>query len=204
MPTPRRTQAERVADSRRRLLEAAVELFAAQGYGATSAGSIAERAGLVRSMLNTRFGDKEGLLTTLLEDHWVDELVRAMDNESTGLDAVLAAVTRFEHFAREEPQRLRAFLVISFEAAGPTSVPLEHVVAPLARLSSSLADAVQRGLVDGTIKQGSEYPVERIVDIGLGLAYRWVLAPDNQFAERLRAWRDELEAALSSGVRHRS
>ena len=54
--------------ARRRLLDAAEELFAAQGFAATTTREIAERAGTSRGMVFYHFPSKEALLETLLAE----------------------------------------------------------------------------------------------------------------------------------------
>src|SRR5262249_57141898 len=53
------TQAERVAESAQRLMQAAIELIAEKGFQRTSASEIAERAGYSRTMVAARHGSKE-------------------------------------------------------------------------------------------------------------------------------------------------
>lgn len=58
----------KVSDTaKERLLSAAVELFARQGYGATTTRQIAKAAGSSISMLNMHFGSKENLYRKALE-----------------------------------------------------------------------------------------------------------------------------------------
>ena len=72
MPHPRLTRTER-----RRLIEdAATELFARQGYAATTMDDIARSAGVTKPMLYRHFESKRELCTALLERHR-DELVAA-------------------------------------------------------------------------------------------------------------------------------
>ena len=72
MPQPRFTRTER-----RCLIEdAATELFARQGYAATTMDDIARAAGLTKPMLYRHFESKRELCTALLERHR-DELVAA-------------------------------------------------------------------------------------------------------------------------------
>lgn len=193
------TQAERAANSRGELLRAAMELFAVQGFEATTAGQIAERAGFVRSMVNTRFGSKDGLLRVLLDDNWITELLAAVPSATHGLDAVLGVLARLHKFIVDEPTRLRAFLVVSFEAAGPSSIPLERVTAPLFDLQRAISDAIRAGVDDGSIRADvdPEYSAERILDTGLGMAYRWLIdAANYDFGGRVLAWRQELADAF--------
>ncbi len=198
------TQAQRVAHSREKLLRAATELFAVQGFGATTAGEIAERAGFVRSMVNTRFGSKDGLLATMLDNFWIDELLAETPKAANGLDAVLRVVARLEAFINEQPTRLRAFLVVSFEAAGPSAIPLQRVSEPLFELQQALANAIRAGKADGSIRQetDADFAAERVVDVGLGMAYRWLIDPQQyNFSQRVRAWRTELARTLGPDPR---
>jgi AcrR family transcriptional regulator len=68
MPPARRTQAERTAATRARLLEAGRRLFATDGYAAVSTQSIVECAGVTRGALYHQFGDKTGLFAAVYED----------------------------------------------------------------------------------------------------------------------------------------
>jgi AcrR family transcriptional regulator len=52
------------------LLDAALELFAEQGYGATSIPDICARAGLTKGAFYSNFTDKDGLFLALLDQSW--------------------------------------------------------------------------------------------------------------------------------------
>ncbi|MGQ4618658.1 TetR family transcriptional regulator [Nocardia sp. R7R-8] len=190
----RRTQAERVAESTERIMTATIELMAEQGYEATTMGAIAERAGFARSMVNSRFGSKAGLLDAMFEQHWINELIAVVEAAENGLSAVLSIIERLHEFVRTQPIRLRAFLVVSFEAAGPSSIPSAQVTGPLATLDTALATALRRGIDDGTVAplDDPQSHATRIIDAGIGMAYRWTIDPEGYpFADNLVAWRDE-------------
>ena len=68
MPPVRRTQAERNAATRARLLEAGRRLFATEGYAAVSTQAIVEDAGVTRGALYHQFGDKAGLFAEVYEE----------------------------------------------------------------------------------------------------------------------------------------
>lgn len=67
-PARRRTQAERTATTRARLLEAGRELFAAHGYADVSTQAVVEAAGVTRGALYHQFGDKAGLFAEVYEE----------------------------------------------------------------------------------------------------------------------------------------
>lgn len=79
--TPRTRDA---AATRRALLEAARELFAAVGYDATTVRAVADRAGVNQALLFRHFGNKEGLFAeaisgdamAVLEDGPPEDLLR--------------------------------------------------------------------------------------------------------------------------------
>ena len=72
-----RTQQERKADTRARLLTAAADLFADQGIDAVSVDSVAEAAGRTSGAVYAHFGSKQGLLLALL-DAWKDSVLTVL------------------------------------------------------------------------------------------------------------------------------
>lgn len=64
---PRRTQDERSAETRIRLIEAAIDCIAELGWSATTTPVVAERAGLSRGAQQHHFSTKADLLTAVVE-----------------------------------------------------------------------------------------------------------------------------------------
>ena len=62
----RRTQAERTAETRRRVLDAAAALVASHGAHAVSLAAVGEAAGYSRGIVNHHFGSKGRLLEELI------------------------------------------------------------------------------------------------------------------------------------------
>jgi AcrR family transcriptional regulator len=69
--TRRRSQSERRAETRHRLLVAAAELFAERGFDGVSIDAVAHRAGRTSGAVYDHFGSKQGVLLALL-DEWVE------------------------------------------------------------------------------------------------------------------------------------
>ncbi|MBD8870776.1 TetR/AcrR family transcriptional regulator [Nocardioides donggukensis] len=63
----RRTQAERSSESRKKLVDATVELLASGGYSAASFVAIGELAGLSRGMVTHYFGTKEQCIKDVVQ-----------------------------------------------------------------------------------------------------------------------------------------
>ncbi len=109
-----RTQDERKAETRARLLHAAADLFAAHGIDAVSVDAVADAAGRTSGAVYAHFGSKQGMVLALL-DEWRHSLVAGL----------LAA---FERTA-ELDDRLRAVaedLIVSPTAATQRLVLLEE------------------------------------------------------------------------------
>jgi AcrR family transcriptional regulator len=90
------TQGERRAETRRRLLEAAADLFAERGVDGASIDAIAERADRTSGAVYDHFGGKDGLLFALL-DGWVDDVAVVVGAElsaATTVDERLAVLWR--------------------------------------------------------------------------------------------------------------
>ena len=64
---PPTTRAERARLTRRRIIDAAAELFVERGYGATMLDQVAERAGVAVQTVYFHFGNKSTLLKRALD-----------------------------------------------------------------------------------------------------------------------------------------
>ena len=99
---PRRTQAERTAATRERILAAVVESIAEVGFGQTTASEIARRAGVTWGAVQHHFGDKDGILGAVLEQSFAHLAERLADVPADApLDARIHLFVQraWEHFA---------------------------------------------------------------------------------------------------------
>ncbi len=104
-------------DNRARILECALELFAARGYDAVGVQEIAEAAGITKPTLYHYYGSKHGLLVALQETYQVPflEKVRHASAYQGDLPATLEKLTRaFFNFAQEYPVYYRMQLALYF------------------------------------------------------------------------------------------
>ena len=65
-----------VAEKRRRILEAAIRVFAEHGYHGSRVGDIAEDAGVAHGLLYHYFASKEDVLRTIFVENWGQLIVR--------------------------------------------------------------------------------------------------------------------------------
>ena len=80
---------QRGEDTRRRILDTAIEVFAALGYEAASTRALAERAGVNLPAIPYYFGSKEGLYRAVIE-HIVREIDHSMAPVADRVTAALA------------------------------------------------------------------------------------------------------------------
>jgi len=94
LPMPARTQEERKADTRARLIAAAADLFARKCFHAVSVEAVADAADRTTGALYNHFGGKDGLLLALVEQ-WLSESaarILAGVEEAHDLDGRLRAL----------------------------------------------------------------------------------------------------------------
>jgi AcrR family transcriptional regulator len=91
-------------DSRQRLLDAAAELFAEQGFTNTKTTDIAARAGVAVGTLYLHFGDKDGIARAVAEDAFAE------------LRARLRASVERKHSTVERAARAHATALVDFVA----------------------------------------------------------------------------------------
>ncbi|MDT0156468.1 helix-turn-helix domain-containing protein [Microbacterium sp. ARD32] len=99
--------------SRTGVVAAALELFAAQGFEATSVEQIAKAAGVSRSTFFRQFGGKEDVVFTDHE-HMLDDLRTFLDQpHDDPWEAVCEASERvFEHFVRDPELARRRYQIV--------------------------------------------------------------------------------------------
>lgn len=179
----RRTQKERREESTTRMLDAASELFAQQGYERTTFLQIGEKSGYSSGLIAHRFGTKAKLL---------DELVREIrDRTIVGIGSVALAkktvIERIEEIIRtyvyavlHGGARLRALFVLMAESVGPLSDKRE-IFAGLNRAFISLMELqINEGKKSGEIRTviASRDLAIEIVAALRGLTFLWLIDPE--------------------------
>jgi AcrR family transcriptional regulator len=182
-------------NTRERLIRAAIELFAEQGYEATTVNEIAERAGgLTKTTFFRHFSDKREVLFAGQEIH--GRIAAGAIAEAPGPAVPLRMVglaldelaASFMQDQREIARRLRAVIAKSGELQ-------ERSASKQAALGESMAQALrERGV--------SPLVADLAADVGARAFYgaleRWTSAADQRtFGEHAREVFGELKAAIS-------
>jgi AcrR family transcriptional regulator len=114
------TRAKSVPDRRRAILDAAVKVFARQGFHACRVSDIADEAGVAYGLLYHYFPSKEDVLSTLFLERWgvMLEMIREVDGEALPAREKLAAIASFivESY-RHDPDVMKVIIVEVTRAA---------------------------------------------------------------------------------------
>jgi AcrR family transcriptional regulator len=140
-------------DKRRQILDAAIRVFARQGFHATRVADIADEAGVAYGLVYHYFESKEKLLNELFSERWA--LLLAAIDEAHG-SAELAPRAKLEAVAgfiidsyRHDPELMKVIIVEVTRAAnsfGRTHLP------EIRRAYESIARIVEEGQQTGAFR----------------------------------------------------
>jgi AcrR family transcriptional regulator len=178
---PRRTQAERRAESDRRLLRAAAELIVERGIEGTSLAEIGRHAGYSHGLVHHRFGSKDALIERL-----TDEAVRlyttvAVDRigDSSGALAVRIVAETYLALVQGPDPIARVHLLTWSEAIAngsgrrPSRATWDRI------FRGSLATMIENGIADGSVRADLDPVPAAVVIVGLlrGVALQLIIDP---------------------------
>jgi len=152
------------------ILDAAVILFAKNGYFATPTSAVAKKAGVAEGLIFHHFKNKAGILTHIfaeLSEVYLLEIETLIKKAETGLDALLAVVRFHFAFAKNESTK---FKVLSRDLPADFTSPdseagklmAEHMTIAL----NQVKKCIDRGRNDGSIK---DVPLEETTFIIRGM-----------------------------------
>jgi TetR/AcrR family transcriptional regulator, fatty acid metabolism regulator protein len=118
-PRPDLARAQ-ATDKRRMILQAAVRVFARQGFHACRVSDIADEAGVAYGLVYHYFASKDEVLDTLFLERWdvMLELIREVDGQETPIREKLAAIASFiVDSYRHDPDLMKVIIVEVTRAA---------------------------------------------------------------------------------------
>ena len=121
------------ARNRRRILDAALDVFSQHGFRGTTLDQIAGAAGLSKPNLIYYFDGKEAIHAALLSDlldTWLDPL-KDLDPEGEPMEEILAFVRRKLKLAQDFPRESRLFATEIIQGAPHIQSVLEDELKPL-------------------------------------------------------------------------
>jgi AcrR family transcriptional regulator len=151
----RRTQAERRAETRGALLDAAARGLSRYGYGNLNLADVAAEAGYTRGALYHLFADKEDLALAVVArvwETWQEQVGALADDEAEPVDALLALARGHIAYCRDGRARVMMTLRVEF---AERDHPVGHAVREIAdALRKRVEQLIGRGRRAGTIPPG--------------------------------------------------
>lgn len=187
---PRRTQAERRAESDRRLLRATAELVVERGIEGASLAEIGRRAGYSHSLVHQRFGSKDALIERLNEEAVRMFTTSTVDRigSASGAEAVQRVAGTYLDLVHGPDPVARVHLVVWSEAVARGSGRRPYRASWDRLLRSSLATMIAAGIKDGSIRGDIEPDAAAVIVVGLlrGVALQLMLDPGAGSADAAR------------------
>jgi AcrR family transcriptional regulator len=190
--TVRRTQAERRAETERRVLDATIAIISEHGVRAVTMAAVGEAAGYSRGIVNHQFGTRQALMAAVAET--VQSRFSPTAGGLTGRERVVAMAGDYLLSLTSRPQDARVFLRLWIAAIGGEEPELRPVFERRdEHFRVAVAGATAEGLRDGTIRADVDPPAAAVAIVGQlrGIALQFQLAPE---AFALEAVREEVVA----------
>ncbi|HEX3392235.1 MAG TPA: TetR/AcrR family transcriptional regulator [Solirubrobacteraceae bacterium] len=146
------TRAKGVPDRRRAILDAAVKVFARQGFHACRVSDIADEAGVAYGLLYHYFPSKEDVLSTVFLERWglMLQMIREVDRQPQPAREKLAAIASFiVDSYRHDPDLMKVIIVEVTRAAN--SFGQTHL-AQIREAYTLIAAIVTKAQLEGVFK----------------------------------------------------
>lgn len=185
----------------RRILDAAVRVFAERGYEATRVGDVAKEAGVAYGLVYHYYGSKEAVLAAVFREAWGRLIAAVALAEETGetapeqLELVVKIVLRAW---RDDPDLVR-LLVREITRSPHIHDELDEI----GQAFASLERIVRRGQEEGTFRPDADPRVAAFMLYGAleEVLTGWVLGQLPDDAEAVAAAEREVSATFVGGLR---
>jgi AcrR family transcriptional regulator len=190
-----------VEDKPRRILEAAVRVFAARGYEASRVGDVAKEAGVAYGLVYHYYGSKEAVLEAVFREAWGRLLAAVALAEQTGEDAAeqLELVVKIVLRAwRDDPDLVRLLV-----REVTRNVHIQDELDEIGQAFATLERMIGRGQADGTFRADLDPKLAAWMLYGAleEILTGWVLGQLPDDAAAVSAAEREVTATLVGGLR---
>lgn len=193
---PRRTQADRSAETRRALLAAAIKSLHRYGYSATTTISVAATAGVSRGAMLHQFRTKADLMTFVVESVYEDE-IKIYDDLMKGIDDRRERLLAYPSAVWEVLGRPSGLAVLEILQGSRSDPQLAEKLRPIqARIEAEAFHHLEPDLGPGRVAE----LLRLIVWTIRGLSIEKALAMEaGQVEKTLEVLRSLIEAAIQTG-----
>lgn len=183
--TSRRTQAEKSAETRDRLLDAAIDCLVDLGYARTTTIEVAKRAGLSRGAMLHHYPSKAELVTAAVAhvaERRITEFLRSVENFPPGADLVATVIDLlWENFSSPT-----SYAMLELTVAARTDKELYRLVQPVISRYEEIIARKARELFGVFARSPEAFEMSRRVIYYLmhGLAVTQILHTDQKEARQ--------------------
>jgi AcrR family transcriptional regulator len=183
MPGGQFDRSARRAATRARLLHAAAEVYASQGFGGATLDEVAAQAGLTKGAVYNHFGSKENLLLALMEEYLAGQVAAQLmlfDRERTSAERPLAGSEDWMARLHESPERFRLFVELWTHAQRDEQLR-RHLAGALRTLHATFTGFAAASAADAGIQGPAGVPEQFAnvtLGLGIGLAMLKLTDPD--------------------------
>jgi len=201
---PAATQQERRELSERRLLDAATQLIADQGFSGTTLAQIGAKAGYSRGLVNERFGSKSELVRVLADEFQQyfahDQLEPALADKH-GLEALLITIDTYLGSVVSSEHLGRAYYELLGESIGLVPEIHETFVEADRAMRAGVERTVLSAVRAGEMPEDVDAKAFAVFIVGLlrGIVLQWLLAPSGFDLGAVRA---EIRRTLERAFRN--
>jgi AcrR family transcriptional regulator len=165
-------------ERRERIIDAAATKFAEEGYSQTSLAEIAREAGITTPGLTHHFPTKQHLLLAIADRRFnlATALADATLPDTDGLGPLRLMLRISEMFA-EHPELTQLFVLVSSEAADPSSAAHTLYEERYGRVVSELAESFRAGVDNGWLRADIDYDAvaRECIAVSDGIQLQWVI-----------------------------
>ena len=169
---------QRSQETRERILDAALRVFAERGYDGASVTQICDQAGVSKGALYHHYPTKQAVFLALLE-HWltsVDDGLEVLREGQPDIAELLLQMADFSHQVFDAADgRLPMFLEFWSQASHDPAI-WKATIAPYRRYRDYFASLVQEGIASGSLRDvDPDVAAHLIVSVALGLILQGML-----------------------------
>lgn len=179
----RRTK-EEAANTRERLLEAALASFHRKGYAATTLDDIARQAEITRGAIQWHFGSKAELYNTLIRECYQEAGEKLRDiyqAEGTPLQKLRRTLVKWLSYTEEDVKfrTVLELMMLKTEVSPELASGMQEKVQGNQVTVSFFADLIRQGIEAGEIRPDVKPEVAAIAALGLvnGVTSIWLIDP---------------------------
>jgi AcrR family transcriptional regulator len=192
---------ERSQETRRRILRAAVKLFAEKGYEASGVAELCARSAVSKGSFYHHFSSKQTLFLKLLKD-WLAgidvELASALQSATSVPEGLVAMAGQMKGVFSAADGSIQLFLEFWQQARRDPEV-WEEFIAPYRRYQEYFARIIARGIDEGSIRPlDPKVAGQALVALAVGILVQDVLDPKGGPWDRVAV---DAVAMLVSGMK---